>query len=72
LQFPTGVSVSFSKLKTNPSASVSTKKKRMMTDPAERFKTSKDLSLSEKGPYVLLEFSVRLCCAGMCTCLIVT
>ena len=30
-----------------------------MADPAERFKSTKDLSMSEKGPYVLLEFSVR-------------
>ena len=29
-----------------------------MADPGERFKTTKDLTLAEKGPYVLLEFSV--------------
>ncbi|WVQ97109.1 hypothetical protein IAU59_004219 [Kwoniella sp. CBS 9459] len=57
LQFPTGVTFTFSKLKSNPSASVSSKKKQIVADPAERFKTTKDLSLTEKGPYVLLEFS---------------
>lgn len=29
-----------------------------MADPGERFKTTKDLTMAEKGPYVLLEFSV--------------
>ncbi len=28
-----------------------------MADPGEPFKTSKDLTLTEKGPFVLLEFS---------------
>ncbi|KAK4687485.1 hypothetical protein P7C73_g2628, partial [Tremellales sp. Uapishka_1] len=56
LQFPTGVPISFSKLKSNPSYS-SSKKKQLMTDPAERFKSTKDLTLAEKGPFVLLEFS---------------
>lgn len=28
-----------------------------MADPSERFKTTKDLTMSEKGPCVLLEFS---------------
>lgn len=55
LQFPTGVWFSFNKLKSNPNASQ--KRNKMATDPAERFKTSKDLSLTEKGPFVLLEFS---------------
>ena len=59
LQFPTGITLSFSKLKSNPSASVSTKKKALMADPSERFRTTKDLTLAEKGPFVLLEFSVR-------------
>ena len=59
LQFPIGITLSFSKLKSNPSASVSTKKKAMMADPSERFKSTKDLTMAEKGPYVLLEFSVR-------------
>ncbi|ORY20963.1 hypothetical protein BCR39DRAFT_554452 [Naematelia encephala] len=57
LQFPAGVTLTFSKLKSNPSAAVSTKKKAMMADPAERFKTTRDLTVSEKGPFVLLEFS---------------
>ncbi|KAK8865758.1 hypothetical protein IAR55_000905 [Kwoniella newhampshirensis] len=57
LQIPTGVYFSFSKLKSNPSASVSSKKKHMMADPSERFKTTKDLTMTEKGPFVLLEFS---------------
>ena len=30
----------------------------MMADPGERFKTTKDLTMAEKGPYVLFEFSV--------------
>jgi 3-polyprenyl-4-hydroxybenzoate decarboxylase len=45
------------KLKNNPSASVSSKKKQVLADPSERFKTTKDLTMSEKGPCVLLEFS---------------
>nr|XP_019049032.1 transcription initiation factor TFIID subunit 1 [Kwoniella bestiolae CBS 10118]OCF27962.1 transcription initiation factor TFIID subunit 1 [Kwoniella bestiolae CBS 10118] len=57
LQFPTGVTFSFSKIKSNPSAAVSSKKNKIVADPSERFKTTKDLSLAEKGPYVLLEFS---------------
>ncbi|WRT63957.1 uncharacterized protein IL334_000884 [Kwoniella shivajii] len=57
LQFPTGVTFGFSKLKSNPSASVSSKKKQIVADPSERFKTTKDLTLTEKGPYVLFEFS---------------
>ncbi|WWC58417.1 uncharacterized protein I303_100957 [Kwoniella dejecticola CBS 10117] len=57
LQFPTGVAFSFSRLKSNPSAAVSSKKKQIVADPSERFKTTKDLTLAEKGPYVLLEFS---------------
>ncbi|WWD18061.1 hypothetical protein CI109_102508 [Kwoniella shandongensis] len=57
LQIPTGVTFSFSKLKSNPSASVSSKKKQMMADPSERFKSTKDLTMTEKGPFVLLEFS---------------
>lgn len=28
-----------------------------MADPSERFKSTKDLTMSEKGPCVLLEFS---------------
>ena len=59
LQIPVGITVTFSKLKSNPSASVSSKKKAMMVDPSERFKTSKDLTMAEKGPFVLLEFSVK-------------
>lgn len=55
LQFPTGVWFSFNKLKSNPNASQ--KRNKMAADPAERFKTSKDLSLTEKGSFVLLEFS---------------
>ncbi|WWC99494.1 hypothetical protein V866_006397 [Kwoniella sp. B9012] len=57
LQFPTGVTFSFSKIKSNPSANVSSKKSKIVADPSERFKTTKDLTLAEKGPYVLLEFS---------------
>lgn len=57
MQFPQGVSISLHKLKNNPSASVSSKKKQIMADPSERFKTTKDLTMSEKGPCVLLEFS---------------
>ncbi|WVR05721.1 hypothetical protein IAU60_002745 [Kwoniella sp. DSM 27419] len=57
LQFPTGVTFTFSKLRSNPSAQVSSKKKQIVADPAERFKSTKDLTMSEKGPYVLLEFS---------------
>ncbi|WWC66567.1 uncharacterized protein I206_100470 [Kwoniella pini CBS 10737] len=57
LQFPIGVTFSFSRLKSNPSAAVSSKKKQIVADPSERFKTTKDLTLAEKGPYVLLEFS---------------
>ncbi|BEJ18121.1 hypothetical protein CspHIS471_0703980 [Cutaneotrichosporon sp. HIS471] len=54
LQFPSGVWNSFSKLKPNPNTQ---RKSRVMADPSERFKTTKDLSLTEKGPFVLLEFS---------------
>ncbi|WWC86076.1 uncharacterized protein L201_000947 [Kwoniella dendrophila CBS 6074] len=57
LQFPTGVTFSFSKIRSNPSASVGSKKKQIVADPSERFKSTKDLTLAEKGPYVLLEFS---------------
>ncbi|KAL7423762.1 hypothetical protein Q5752_001346 [Cryptotrichosporon argae] len=56
LQFPAGVSFTFSKLKTNPTIK-SSKKKQAWQDPSEAFKTTKDLSMSEKGPFVLLEFS---------------
>ncbi|WOO83710.1 Putative transcription initiation factor TFIID subunit [Vanrija pseudolonga] len=55
LSFPSNVWLSFSKLKSNPSSS--SRKNKTMTDPSERFKTTKDLSLTEKGPFVLLEFS---------------
>lgn len=58
MQFPVGIPISFSKLKSNPSASARTKRKALVADPSERFKTTKDLTMSEKGPYVLLEFSV--------------
>jgi hypothetical protein len=57
LQFPTNIPITFHKLKSNPSASVRSKKKQTVADPSERFKTTKDLTLTEKGPYVLLEFS---------------
>ncbi|OWZ55034.1 transcription initiation factor TFIID subunit 1 [Cryptococcus neoformans c45] len=57
LQFPTGVSLTFSKLKSNLSAALNVKKKQMMADPSEKFKTTKDLTLTEQGPFVLLEFS---------------
>jgi len=58
LQIPVGITLGFSRLKSNPSAVVSNKKKAMMVDPSEKFKTTKDLTMAEKGPYVLLEFSV--------------
>jgi hypothetical protein len=58
LQIPVGITLGFSKLKSNPKTVVSSKKKAMMVDPSERFKSSKDLTMAEKGPYVLLEFSV--------------
>jgi hypothetical protein len=57
MQFPIGVPIGFHKIKNNPSASVSSKKKQVMADPSERFKTTKDLTMSEKGPCILLEFS---------------
>jgi len=58
IQIPVGITIIFSKLKSNPSASVSSKKKAMMVDPSERFRSSKDLTMAEKGPFVLFEFSV--------------
>ncbi|RXK42077.1 transcription initiation factor TFIID subunit 1 [Tremella mesenterica] len=57
LQFPVGVTLTFSKLKSNPTATVSSKKKQILADPSERFKSTKDLTMTEKGPLVLLEFS---------------
>lgn len=59
IHFPVGVPITFSKLRSNPSAAGSSRKK-LISDPSERFKTTKDLTLAEKGPYILLEFSVRL------------
>ncbi len=59
LQIPVGITITFSKLKSNPSASVSTKKRATMVDPSERFRTTKDLTMAEKGPFVLLEFSAN-------------
>lgn len=59
LHFPVGVPLTFSKLRANPSASGSSRKK-LISDPSERFKSTKDLTLAEKGPYILLEFSVRI------------
>lgn len=59
MQFPSGVWLGFHKLKPNPTSGI--RKKQAMADPSERFKTSKDLTLTEKGPFVLLEFSVSLC-----------
>lgn len=59
LSFPSNVWLSFSKLKSNPSSS--SRKNKTLTDPSELFKTTKDLSLTEKGPFVLLEFSVSTC-----------
>jgi hypothetical protein len=58
IQIPVGVNLNFSRLKSNPNAAVSSKKKAMMVDPSERFKSTKDLTMAEKGPFVLLEFSV--------------
>lgn len=58
LQIPVGITIAFTKLKSNPSAGISSKKKAMSLDPSERFKSTKDLTMAEKGPYVLLEFSV--------------
>lgn len=55
LQFPSGVWLGFTKLKNNPNSSQ--KRNKLVADPSEKFKTTKDLSLTEKGPYVLLEFS---------------
>lgn len=52
------MSLTFSKLKSNLSAALNVKKKQMMADPSEKFKTTKDLTLTEQGPFVLLEFSV--------------
>ncbi|WVQ71168.1 hypothetical protein IAR50_000693 [Cryptococcus sp. DSM 104548] len=56
LQFPTGVTLTFSKLKHNVSAGANVKKK-TVSDPGEKFKTTKDLTLTEQGTFVLLEFS---------------
>lgn len=53
LQFPNNVWLSFAKLKPNPNKS----KGKFVADPAERFKTTKDLSVTEKCPFALLEFS---------------
>jgi transcription initiation factor TFIID subunit 1 len=55
LQFPSNVWLGFTKLRSNPNNSQ--KRNKLVADPSERFKTTKDLSLAEKGPYVLLEFS---------------
>lgn len=62
IQFPIGIPLGFSKLRPNPISSSTSRKKAMMTDPSERFRTTKDLTMSEKGPYVLLEFSVSHSC----------
>ena len=57
IQFPVGVSLGFSKLKSNASGSANSKKRTVAADPSERFKSTKDLTMSEKGTFVLLEFS---------------
>ncbi|WVN85623.1 uncharacterized protein L203_100772 [Cryptococcus depauperatus CBS 7841] len=57
IHFPIGITCTFSKLKSNPSASLNVKKKQMLADPSEKFKTTKDLTLTERGPFVLLELS---------------
>jgi hypothetical protein len=64
MQFPVGISLSFTKLRSNPISSTSARKKAMSTNPSERFKSTKDLTMTEKGPYVLLEFSVSTGLAG--------
>lgn len=58
IQFPVGMELKFQKLRANPISSNTSRKKAMMTDPSERFKSTRDLTMAEKGPYVLLEFSV--------------
>jgi hypothetical protein len=59
LQFPVGVSITFSKLKSNKDAGRGKSSVRTAADMAERLRSTKDLTLSEKGAFVLLEFSVR-------------
>jgi hypothetical protein len=56
MQFPSGVTNTFHKLRPNPITGTS-RKQQAMADPSERFKTTRDLTLTEKGPCVLLEFS---------------
>ena len=60
LQFPVGVTLGFSKLRPSHTGAKS-RKKTMVMDPAERFNSTRDLTLAEKGPYLLLEFSVSSC-----------
>lgn len=42
----------------------------MMADPSEKFKTTKDLTLTEQGPFVLLEFSVSFAALSKKKCIL--